>query len=176
MFENIKADMARYVQYGGWYRQLGFWITLVYRYGFWAINLNSIIFRTILRILYLFIVMPVRFFHYVHIPVRAVIGPGLLLVHPHMILFPKGVILGESCTVYHDVTLGLGPIDGVPRLADNVVVFPGARVLGGVTIGEHAHLGANTVVLRDVDPGATVMIQQRTIPSNIIKRNTEVGG
>lgn len=71
--------------------------------------------------------------------------------------------IGDNVTIYQCVTLGgTNPSDGVPgkrhpTLEDNVVIGSGAQVLGPITIGNGAKLGANSVVTRDVTPGATMV-------------------
>ena len=65
--------------------------------------------------------------------------------------------MGPHCQLLHQVTLGTGPLPGVPRLGSHVFVGAGAKILGGVTIGDYAVIGANAVVIQDVPPGATAV-------------------
>jgi serine O-acetyltransferase len=83
-------------------------------------------------------------------------GPGLLIMHGHGTVV--GAIRGgRNCVIYHGVTLGARAADGgYPSLGDRVNVFPGAKVLGPVTLGDDARIGANAVVIHDVPAGATV--------------------
>jgi serine O-acetyltransferase len=63
-------------------------------------------------------------------------------------------------TLYQGVTLGgtgLQPGKRHPTLGDNVTVGSGAKLLGPISIGDGAKIGANTVVIEDVPPGATVV-------------------
>ena len=60
--------------------------------------------------------------------------------------------------VFHEVTIGprgLGSMD-YPVVGDRVRVMPGAKVLGAITVGDDAIIGANSVVIEDVPPGAVV--------------------
>lgn len=84
------------------------------------------------------------------------IGGGLLLLHPNGIVIHPDVQLGVNCILFQQVTLGTGPRPGVPRLGHYVEIGPGAKVLGGVTVGDHAVIGANAVVIHDV-PARTVV-------------------
>ncbi len=167
-FSNIRADAARYIDIGGWYGNLGFWVTLLYRFGSWASRMRPRILGFPFLVLYRLSVIPVRFFLHVYLPAQTVIGEGFRLPHPHLILIPPGSKLGINCTIYHNVTLGHGSSPGVPKLADNVVVFSGAKILGGTRIGEYAHIGVNTVVMRDIASGVMVSAPLcRSIPMNM---------
>ncbi|MGH9360344.1 MAG: serine O-acetyltransferase, partial [Thermoanaerobaculia bacterium] len=67
-------------------------------------------------------------------------------------------VIGEDCTLLHGVTLGEARFDELdcPRIGDRVTIGAGAKVLGGISVGDDAMIGANTVVLRDVPAGAVV--------------------
>lgn len=92
----------------------------------------------------------------IDIPPATRIGGGLMLPHPNGVVFHPDAVLGPNCLVMQQVTLGTGGRPGAPRLGGHVDVGPGARVLGGVTVGDHAVIGANAVVTRDVEPHAVV--------------------
>ena len=69
-------------------------------------------------------------------------------------------ILGENITLFHGVTLGGTsdlPVKRHPTLKNGVVVGAHAQVLGNITIGENAKIGAGAVVLKDVPPNTTVV-------------------
>ncbi len=84
------------------------------------------------------------------------IGPGLLTYHPHDIVLGAGCRVGRCVTIYNGVTLGartLKELDGdqdddnsYPPIEDGVTLFPGAKVIGPVTIGRNSIVGANSVV------------------------------
>ncbi len=71
--------------------------------------------------------------------------------------------IGDNVTIYQCVTLGgTNPANGVPgkrhpTLQDNVIVGSGAQILGPITIGPRARVGANAVVTEDVPEGATMV-------------------
>jgi len=66
------------------------------------------------------------------------------------------------------VTLGVRGDDGLPRLVGHVDVGAGAKILGGVTIGEHTEIGANAVVISNVPPHhIAVGIPARVIPKGL---------
>jgi serine O-acetyltransferase len=92
----------------------------------------------------------------ISIPVRVEIGPGLLIHHFGGIIIHSDVVIGEGCTLYHQVTLGdLGGWGGAPRVGNHVVIGAGAKILGRVEIGDRCRIGANAVVLTSVPAGAT---------------------
>jgi len=71
--------------------------------------------------------------------------------------------IGDSVTIYQCVTLGgTNPANGIPgkrhpTLEDNVIVGSGAQILGPITIGQRARVGANAGVTEDVPEGATMV-------------------
>jgi serine O-acetyltransferase len=80
--------------------------------------------------------------------------------------------IGADVTLYHGVTLGgvsLNPGKRHPTLEDRVVVGAGAKVLGAITIGRNSRIGANAVVVNDVDPDSVVV----GIPGKPIHRKTQ---
>lgn len=80
----------------------------------------------------------------------AKLGEGLELPHPNGVVIHHGVQVGPDCRLFQQVTIGTGPRPGLPRLGARVWVGAGAKILGGVCIGDDAIIGANAVVLADV--------------------------
>ena len=83
--------------------------------------------------------------------------------------------IGDDVTIYQSVTLGgTNPTTGIggkrhPTLAIGVVIGSGAQVLGPIEVGEGAKIGANSVVTKDVAPGATVVgIPARPVPIDAV--------
>ena len=85
------------------------------------------------------------------------IAGGLLIPHPNGVVVHPEAVIGPNCLLFQQVTIGTGPKPGVPRLGGNIDVGPGAKILGGVVIGDHAIIGANAVVLNDVPAGAVAV-------------------
>lgn len=89
------------------------------------------------------------------------IGPGLLLLHPNDLIIGAREI-GANATFMNSITLGAKYADPVftpekrPRVGCNVTIGVGARVLGGITLGDHSTVGANSVVVKSVPIGAIV--------------------
>jgi serine O-acetyltransferase len=91
----------------------------------------------------------------VDIPAGTKIGGGLLMPHPNGIVVHPDTVIGPNCLLMQQVTLGVsGRGDGAPILGGHVDISAGARILGGITIGDHALVGANAVVTKDVEPYA----------------------
>ncbi len=90
----------------------------------------------------------------------AKIGKGLFIDHGMGVVIGETAEIGDNCTIYHGVTLGgTGKDTGKrhPTLGNNVLVGAGSQILGPCTVGDNARVGANAVVLCDVEPGATVV-------------------
>ena len=92
----------------------------------------------------------------------ATIGKNFFIDHGFTVIGETADI-GDNVTIYQNVTLGgTNPSAGVggkrhPTLSDGVVIGSGAQILGPITVGKGAKVGANAVVTRDVDPGATMV-------------------
>lgn len=169
MFDNLRRDCAVYgVQC---FRRAGFWITVIYRFGVWADSMPSLFLRVPMWALYFCLKMILGIFTsnvYLWAGRRgAHIGPGLRLFHPFNVLIGRGVEIGEYCNIYHEVTLGTGQIPGTPKIGNRVTIYPGARVLGGIVIGDGTMIGANCVVTKDVPEGAVIV----AAPSRVIPRS-----
>lgn len=101
-----------------------------------------------------------RFFTGIEIHPGASIGEGLFIDHGTGIVIGETAELGKNVTLYQGVTLGgTGKEKGKrhPTIGNNVVVATGAKVLGSFTVGDHAKIGAGSVVLKEVPPHATVV-------------------
>ena len=108
-----------------------------------------------------------RFLTGIEIHPGATIGEGLFIDHGTGIVIGETAEIGKNVTLYQGVTLGgTGKEKGKrhPTIGDNVVVASGAKVLGSFTVGEHAKIGAGSVVLKEVPPYATVV----GIPGKIV--------
>lgn len=65
--------------------------------------------------------------------------------------------IGRNCSLIAAVTIGLRNSADFPTLGDEVYVGAGARILGGVSVGDRARIGANAVVVKDVPAGVTAV-------------------
>lgn len=96
----------------------------------------------------------------VEIHPAARIGGGFFIDHGSGVVIGETAEVGERVTLYQGVTLGgtgLQPGKRHPTLGSDVTVGSGAKLLGPIAVGDGAKIGANTVVVEDVPPNATVV-------------------
>jgi serine O-acetyltransferase len=90
----------------------------------------------------------------------AQIGAGLFIDHGTGVVIGETAVIGDDVTLYQGVTLGgTGFATGKrhPTIEDNVTIGSGAKLLGPITVGHGAKIGANSVVITDVPPNSTVV-------------------
>ena len=100
------------------------------------------------------------------------IGRRLFIDHGMGVVIGETAEIGDDCTLYHGVTLGgtsWNQGKRHPTLGNDVVVGAGAKVLGPFTVGSGARVGSNSVVVREVPPGATVV----GVPARIVGKVEE---
>jgi len=108
-----------------------------------------------------------RFLTGIEIHPGAKIGKNLFIDHGMGVVIGESSEIGDDVTLYHGVTLGgISPSEDSekqrntkrhPTIKDNVIVGSSAQILGPITIGNSARIGANTVVLKDVPENATMV-------------------
>jgi serine O-acetyltransferase len=102
----------------------------------------------------------VRFWTGIEIHPGATLAKGVFIDHGMGVVIGETAEVGEGCTIYHGVTLGGTSLQRTkrhPTLGREVVVGSGAAILGAITVGDNARIGANSVVVKDVPPNATVV-------------------
>jgi serine O-acetyltransferase len=100
------------------------------------------------------------------------IGTGFFIDHGMGVVIGETAEIGDYVTLFQGVTLGgTGKERGKrhPTLGNHVVVGAGAKILGGITIGDNVKIGANSVVLKSVSANSTVI----GVPARIIKTQGE---
>jgi serine O-acetyltransferase len=86
---------------------------------------------------------------------RNVFGPGLSLAHYGSVIVNGRARVGRNCRIHPGVVIG--ELDGkAPTIGGDVYIGPGAKLYGGISIGDGAAVGANAVVNRDVPAGVAV--------------------
>ena len=90
----------------------------------------------------------------------AEIGKNFFIDHGMGVVIGETSVIGDNVTMYHGVTLG-GTSQNKgkrhPTIEDNVIIGAGALVLGPITVGENAKVGANATVVKDVKANTTVV-------------------
>ena len=90
------------------------------------------------------------------------VGPGLMMPHPSGVAIGNGLKIGANVSFGGGVTAGVKQPDempdenGYPTICDGAIVLANAVLVGGVTVGEHAQIGANSVLLADAPDNAVM--------------------
>src|SRR5258706_6032786 len=153
------------------------WEVLTCYPGFHALQLHRfshMLWRMKLRWMARFMSHIARFLTGIEIHPGASIGRRVFIDHGMGVVVGETAEIGDDCTLYHGVTLG-----GVswkqgkrhPTLGKNVVVGAGAKILGPFIVGDNAKIGSNSVVVKAVPAGATVV----GIPARVVEHATEQG-
>jgi serine O-acetyltransferase len=113
-----------------------------------------------------------RFITGIEIHPAAKIGEGLFIDHGMGVVIGETTEIGDNVTIYQGATLGgTGKETGKrhPTIGNNVVISSGAKVLGPFKVGDNSKIGANAVVLREVEPNCTVV----GVPGRIVKKDNK---
>ncbi len=139
----------------------GFHAILVHRIAHWLLHHHVPLLPRVLSHL-------ARMATGVEIHPAATIGSHFVIDHGSGIVIGETTIIGDCVTLFQGVTLGgTGKERGKrhPTLGSHVVVGAGAKILGGITIGDSVTVGANSVVLKSVPPHSTVI----GVPARVIR-------
>jgi len=108
-----------------------------------------------------------RFLTGIEIHPAVKIGKNFFIDHGMGVVIGETSQIGDDVTIYHGVTLGgISPSENSneqrnlkrhPTIQNNVIIGSGAQILGPITIGSFARIGANTVILKDVPTHATMV-------------------
>jgi len=98
-------------------------------------------------------------------------GPGFVIVHSHGVVINGKVRGGANVHLEREVTIGDSGAGACPVLGSDVYVGAGAKLIGPVSVGDGAKVGANAVVVHDVEAGATVV----GIPARPVRRRNAEG-
>jgi serine O-acetyltransferase len=169
MFSRIREDIQCVFERDPAARSV--WEVVTCYPGFHALQLHRfshMLWRLRLRWLARFTSHIARFLTGVEIHPGANIGRRVFIDHGMGVVVGETAEIGDGCTLYHGVTLG-----GVswnkgkrhPTLGRNVVVGAGAKILGPFIVGEGAKIGSNSVVVKAVPAGATVV----GIPARVVE-------
>ncbi len=170
MFERLKEDIDCVFDRDPAARN---WLEVVAAYpGFHAVRmhrLSNFLWRNGLCLLARILSHLTRWLTGIEIHPGAQIGRRFFIDHGMGVVIGETAEIGDDCTLYHGVTLGGTSWEKGkrhPTLGSDVVIGAGAKVLGPITIGDDVRIGSNSVVLKDVPDGATVV----GIPGRIVSR------
>ena len=154
----------------------GIWEVITCYPGFHALQLHRIshtFWTWRLRWLARFSSHITRFLTGIEIHPGAVIGRRVFIDHGMGVVIGETAEIGDDCTLYHGVTLGGVSWDKGkrhPTLGKGVVIGAGAKILGPFIVGDGAKVGSNSVVVKPVPAGATVV----GIPARLVEAHAEV--
>ncbi|CCW10914.1 MULTISPECIES: serine O-acetyltransferase [Rhodococcus] len=118
---------------------------------YWRINPAVLLVGVVYRVM-------VEWILGIEIPWKTKIGPNFVVYHGIGIVINDGTIIGRGVTLRHNVTLGTKTHGGpAPRIEDDVEIGASAIIIGDITIGRGAVVGAGAVVSKDVPAGAVVV-------------------
>ena len=101
-----------------------------------------------------------RFLTSIEIHPAAKIGKRFFIDHGVGVVIGETAEVGDDVFIYHQVTLGATTSKKIkrhPTIGDGVIIGAGAKLLGPINVGKEAKIGANSVVVTDVPPGATMV-------------------
>ncbi len=161
MFRRIREDIQCVFERDPAARSV--WEVLTCYPGFHALQLHRIshgLWNLGLHWLARFASHGTRFLTGIEIHPGATIGRRVFIDHGMGVVIGETAEIGDDCTLYHGVTLGGVSWDKGkrhPTLGKGVVVGAGAKILGPFEVGDGAKVGSNSVVVKAVPPGATVV-------------------
>ncbi len=161
----LKSDLFRY---SGQISTRNFISNLMFNPGFkYSVLMRTALYTKRLFLLSLPLHLLIRFIlhHYeckygISIPYNTAVGSGLYIGHFGGIVVHPDVRIGNNCNINHGVTIGAtygGRFPGVPTIGDCVYIAPGAKIIGGITVGTNVAIGANCVVTKPVPDNAVVV-------------------
>jgi serine O-acetyltransferase len=149
MFDNIRDDFRAHGRHCG---AQGFWVMIVYRFGRWRYGVKPAWLRKFFSFVYRILFKLVQIATGIELPCEAVVGRNFVIDHFGGIIVSGYARFGDNCRIRNGVVVGLRRIDEpcAPTIGNNVDIGAGAKLLGRITIGDNAIIGANAVVLVDV--------------------------
>jgi len=146
----------------------GIWATIFYRFRRALYMIKIPILKNIIRFFTFIIFKLTEICLGVTIRSKTEIGPGLYIGHTGIVRIHPDAKIGKNLNIGQGVTIGeRGPGHGnkAPIIGDDVYIGIGAKVLGGITIGNNVKIGANAVVISDLPDNSTAV----GVPAIIVK-------
>ena len=149
-----------YIAHGRDWTRPGFRAVAVHRFGAWRMTVRTRLLRAPLSLLYRFLFRRVRNRYGIELPYSVRLGRRVVIEHQSGIVIHGASVIGDDCIIRQNCTLGIRRLEdlaGAPVLGRGVDIGAGACLLGAITIGDHARIGANAVVLSDVPASAVAV-------------------
>jgi serine O-acetyltransferase len=140
----------------------GFQLLLLYRMQRFLINI-PFVGKVLTKFLHIFTMWLIS----CDVSYRAEIAGGVFLPHAIGIVIGKGAVIESGVTIYQGVTIGLieDEKEKAAHIESGAIIYAGAKILGDITVGKNAKVGANAVVLASVPAQVTAV----GIPARIIR-------
>jgi serine O-acetyltransferase len=164
LWQQIKED---WIAHGRDWTKPGFRTVAVHRFGVWRMSVSPKVLRGPFSVLYRMLYRRCRNRYGIELPYSVKLGRRVVVEHQGCIVIHGHCEIGDDSIIRQGVTMGNRTLDkpfDAPKLGSRVNVGAGAKILGAVTIGDGASIGANAVVLKDVPAGAVAV----GIPAKII--------
>jgi serine acetyltransferase len=166
LWEQIREDWEAH---GRDWTKPGFRAVAIHRFGAWRMSLHPKLVRAPFSVAYRWLYRRVRNHYGIDLPYTVRLGRRVAIEHCGAIVIHGLARIGDDCVIRQGVTIGNRrkefPFDA-PELGARVDIGAGAKLLGKISIGDDARIGANAVVLSDVPAGATAV----GIPARVLTR------
>lgn len=165
-YKNYKKTTYRFLSHSIEINSIKYMYTKIFNFSYRAHILINNMFKTKSRIKKEIYFNKLQKKYSMWISPKCKIGKNIHFMHLDGVTIGSGVEIGNNCTIYQQVTIGKEK-EQFPTIGDNVTIYAGAKVLGGIKIGNNAVIGANAVVLKDVPDNCVAV----GIPARIIKKD-----
>lgn len=157
LFAKIAEDWAAHGK--DWTRP-GFRAVAAHRFGNWRMTVKPKLLRAPFSVLYRMMFRRARNVYGIELPYSVKLGRRVVFEHQGAVVIHGNVEIGDDSVIRQGVTIGNKSLDrpfDAPKLGKRVNVGAGAKILGAVQVGDDASVGANAVVLKDVEQGSLVV-------------------
>lgn len=151
----------------------GFRAVAICRFGQWRMTIKQRWLRIPFSVLYRILYRRARNVYGIELPFTVELGRRVVIEHQGTIVIHGGTKIGDECVIRQGVSLGNRYLEApleAPSLGKRVNIGAGAKVLGSVFVGDGASIGANSVVVKDVEADTTVV----GIPAKPLKKKTNI--
>ena len=152
LWQQIRED---WIAHGRDWTKPGFRAVAVHRFGVWRMSVSPKVLRGPFSVLYRMLYRRCRNRYGIELPYSVKLGRRVVVEHQGCIVIHGHCEIGDDSIIRQGVTMGNRTLDkpfDAPKLGSKVNIGAGAKILGAVTIGDGASIGANAVVLKDVPP------------------------